>query len=131
MLTTVLRFFRILTVSDFYNTIEVSEIRLGSPGDGVRTMTRAKTQSAPSKRAKKRKRFFAFLASWRESIRRWHAHGGWEVQPSANARYFIRSLILASAARAHSSSNWPPGAPLTPIAPIAFPPAMMVTPPVA
>ncbi len=130
MLTTVLRFFRILTVSDFYNTIEVSEIRLGSPGDGVRTMTRAKTQSAPSKRAKKRKRFFAFLASWRESIRRWHANGGAKCS-QANARYFIRSLILARAARAHSSSNWPPGAPLTPIAPIAFPPAMMVTPPVA
>ena len=49
----------------------------------------------------------------------------------ANLGYFIRSRILARAARAHSSSNWPPGAPLTPIAPIAVPPAMMVTPPVA
>ena len=47
------------------------------------------------------------------------------------APYFIRSAILASAARAHSSSIWPPGAPLTPIAPIAAPPAMMVTPPTA
>src|SRR2546425_5553004 len=35
------------------------------------------------------------------------------------------------AARAHSSSNWPPGAPLTPIAPTGFPPAMTVTPPTA
>src|SRR5262249_22514826 len=33
--------------------------------------------------------------------------------------YFIRSWILAMAARAHSSSKLPPGAPLTPIAPIA------------
>jgi len=45
--------------------------------------------------------------------------------------YYIRSWILAMAARAHSSSNWPPGAPLTPIAPIAWPPAMIVTPPTA
>src|SRR5258708_18248044 len=28
--------------------------------------------------------------------------------------YFILSLTLARAVRAHSSSNWPPGAPLTP-----------------
>ena len=48
-----------------------------------------------------------------------------------SCNYFIRSRILARAARAHSSSNWPPGAPLTPIAPIAIPLAMMVTPPVA
>ena len=45
------------------------------------------------------------------------------------ARYFIRSWILARASRAQSSSNRPPGAPLTPIAPIATPPALMVTPP--
>ena len=32
--------------------------------------------------------------------------------------YLIRSAILARAARAHSSSNWPPGAPLTPIPPM-------------
>src|SRR5439155_11168884 len=56
------------------------------------------------------------------------AHGGCV---HASARYFIRSLILARAPRAHSSSNWPPGAPLTPSAPIAAPPAMMVTPPTA
>ncbi|TMJ57232.1 MAG: hypothetical protein E6G90_03520 [Alphaproteobacteria bacterium] len=43
--------------------------------------------------------------------------------------YFMRSWILAMAARAHSSSKLPPGAPLTPIPPIAFPPLMMVTPP--
>src|SRR5262245_58940411 len=48
-----------------------------------------------------------------------------------HVRYFIRSWILAMAARAHSSSNWPPGAPLTPMAPTACPPAMMVTPPTA
>ncbi len=45
--------------------------------------------------------------------------------------YFSRSWILASAARAHSSSKLPPGAPLTPMAPIAVPPAMIVTPPAA
>ena len=45
--------------------------------------------------------------------------------------YFIRSWILAMAARAHSSSNWPPGAPLTPIAPMGVLPAMIVTPPTA
>src|SRR5207302_8027621 len=45
--------------------------------------------------------------------------------------YFIRSWILAMAVRAHSSSNWPPGAPLTPIAPTAAPPTMIVTPPTA
>src|SRR4029077_11532502 len=43
--------------------------------------------------------------------------------------YFIRSLILSSAARAHSSSKLPPGAPPTPIPPIGLPPAMIVTPP--
>jgi hypothetical protein len=53
------------------------------------------------------------------------------VSGGAAACYFIRSLIFASAARAHSSSSWPPGAPLTPIAPIAAPLAMMVTPPTA
>src|SRR5215510_9754634 len=42
---------------------------------------------------------------------------------------FIRSLILARAARAHSSSKFPPGAPPTPIPPIGSLPAMMVTPP--
>jgi len=46
-------------------------------------------------------------------------------------RYFIRSLILPRAARAHSSSNWPPGAPLTPIAPIVWPPAWTATAPCA
>jgi len=45
--------------------------------------------------------------------------------------YFMRSWILAIAARAHSSSKFPPGAPLTPIPPIAFPPIMMVMPPTA
>ena len=35
------------------------------------------------------------------------------------------------AARAHSSSNWPPGAPLTPIPPMMLPPAMIATPPTA
>src|SRR2546422_7529410 len=56
------------------------------------------------------------------------AGGQWS---QAHARYFIPSWILARAARAHSSSNWPPGAPLTPIAPIAAPPTMIVTPPTA
>src|SRR5437868_14591420 len=46
-------------------------------------------------------------------------------------RYFIRSWILAMAARAHSSSKLPPGAPLTPIPAIVFPPAMIATPPTA
>src|SRR5262249_62372740 len=45
--------------------------------------------------------------------------------------YFTRSLILAKAVRAHSSSNCPPGAPLTPIPPIAVSPALIVTPPTA
>src|SRR5439155_7586903 len=45
--------------------------------------------------------------------------------------YFIRPWILAMAVRAHSSSISPPGAPLTPIPPIAFPSTMMVTPPTA
>jgi hypothetical protein len=54
-----------------------------------------------------------------------------DSRPDAGGRYFIRSWIFAMAARAHSSSKLPPGAPLTPIPPIAFPPTMMVTPPTA
>ncbi len=51
--------------------------------------------------------------------------------PTGVMRYFIRSAILAIAARAHSSSNCPPGAPLTPIAPMMVSPALMATPPTA
>ena len=51
--------------------------------------------------------------------------------PACCAGYFIRSAILARAARAHSSSNWPPGAPLTPIPPMMASPALMATPPTA
>src|SRR5260221_13831685 len=56
------------------------------------------------------------------------AHDGWS---RADGRYFIRSLILARAPRAHSSSNWPPGAPLTPRPPMVLPPAMMAIAPCA
>src|SRR5207249_10255389 len=63
----------------------------------------------------------------RHAVAQRHRLGRGSLTPA----YFIRSWILAMAARAHSSSNWPPGAPLTPIAPIAFPPAMIVTPPTA
>ena len=54
-----------------------------------------------------------------------------KVIASAAWSYFIRSWILARAARAHSSSKLPPGAPLTPNPAIAVPPAMTVTPPTA
>ena len=43
--------------------------------------------------------------------------------------YFNLSWTFASADSAHSSSKLPPGAPLTPIPPIAAPFALMVTPP--
>ena len=39
-------------------------------------------------------------------------------KPTAVGFYFTLSLILARAVRAHSSSNWPPGAPLTPSPPM-------------
>ena len=44
-------------------------------------------------------------------------------------RHFIRSLIFSSAALAHTTSFSPPGAPLTPIAPITSSPALIATPP--
>jgi hypothetical protein len=43
--------------------------------------------------------------------------------------YFILSLILAKAARAQSSSKFPPGAPPIPMPPIGSAPTKMVTPP--
>src|SRR3954466_10373668 len=55
-----------------------------------------------------------------------HPVWGRAARPSpVRDRYFIRSWILAIAARAHSSSKLPPGAPLTPIPAIVFPPAMI------
>src|SRR6266700_3440984 len=69
-----------------------------------------------------------FLFADSDPPRRLSAHCRWS---RADARYFIRSLILASAVRAHSSSNWPPGAPLTPSAPIVWPPAWTATAPCA
>src|SRR6266540_950409 len=47
-------------------------------------------------------------------------------QPSV---HFIRSLIFSSAALAQTTSLSPPGAPLTPIAPMTSLPALITTPP--
>src|SRR2546427_5169141 len=74
---------------------------------------------------------FASCSEEQVAAPRWPEFRAVGTRQRALPAYFIRSWILAMAVRAQSSSNWPPGAPLTPSAPIAFPPAMMVTPPTA
>ena len=53
----------------------------------------------------------------------------WESHSREARAYFIRSLTCSSAVLAQIASLSPPGAPLTPIAPMTSSPALITTPP--
>src|SRR6266581_7706900 len=55
----------------------------------------------------------------------------WRICHVPQSDYLSSAAILAMPAFAQASSLSPPGAPLTPIAPITWPPALIGTPPAA
>src|SRR5712691_465961 len=116
------------------NDVEpAAEQRLGyrehaAIGHVAASAVRADEERAACRRERRLEYRGGFLFADSDPPRSWGTHGG---RRRAIARYFIRSLILARAVRAHSSSNWPPGAPLTPRPPMVVPPAMMAIAPCA